>query len=159
MKGYEPAIPFNEYGSYCFVYIWRTVLRPGSQEEKLAFYENLCRDLDDRCGIQSSDVMISFTQNTDRIGPSARGRRSLAAVIFDPTHTNRVHPTDGPVRPVGNDRKALLADGLQGGQIARPSIASDIRRLLNLRALIGGSQIADNKNRKSSASIHALPFT
>jgi hypothetical protein len=41
------------------------VSRPRSRDEKLSFYENLCADLQQHCGIASTDVMISFVQNTD----------------------------------------------------------------------------------------------
>ncbi|MVA12223.1 tautomerase family protein [Agrobacterium vitis] len=41
------------------------VSRPRAQAEKLAFYDNLCRDLHEKCGMAASDVMISFVSNTD----------------------------------------------------------------------------------------------
>ncbi|NTB97272.1 tautomerase family protein [Agrobacterium tumefaciens] len=41
------------------------VSRPRKKEEKIAFYDDLCRDLQAKCGIASSDVMISFIENTD----------------------------------------------------------------------------------------------
>lgn len=39
--------------------------RPRSREEKQAFYENLCHDLSAECGIEASDVMVAFTENSD----------------------------------------------------------------------------------------------
>lgn len=41
------------------------VSRPRSRDEKVRFYDNLCRTLQEKCGIAASDVMISFVQNTD----------------------------------------------------------------------------------------------
>lgn len=41
------------------------ISRPRAQLEKLAFYDNLCRDLYEKCGIVASDVMLSFVANTD----------------------------------------------------------------------------------------------
>jgi len=41
------------------------ISRPRSRDEKLHFYQNLCADLFDRCGVPPEDVMISFVQNTD----------------------------------------------------------------------------------------------
>ena len=41
------------------------VSRPRSREEKLAFYKNLCDDLDEKCHISSEDVMVSFVLNSD----------------------------------------------------------------------------------------------
>ncbi|KAB0677245.1 tautomerase family protein [Aureimonas leprariae] len=41
------------------------VSRPRPREQKLSFYANLCTDLREQCGIEPSDVMIAFMQNTD----------------------------------------------------------------------------------------------
>jgi hypothetical protein len=41
------------------------VSRPRSRDEKIRFYETLCRELSDNCGILAEDVMISFVQNSD----------------------------------------------------------------------------------------------
>ncbi|KAB0675512.1 tautomerase family protein [Aureimonas leprariae] len=41
------------------------VSRPRSREAKLAFYDRLCSALRERCGIEPSDVKVSFTQNSD----------------------------------------------------------------------------------------------
>lgn len=41
------------------------VSRPREQAQKVAFYDNLCRDLKEKCAIEPSDVMISFLENTD----------------------------------------------------------------------------------------------
>ncbi|NTH16622.1 tautomerase family protein [Agrobacterium rhizogenes] len=41
------------------------VTRPRSQAEKLSFYEILAKGLSTKCGIASSDLMVSVTQNTD----------------------------------------------------------------------------------------------
>jgi hypothetical protein len=39
--------------------------RPRSEGSKLAFFEDLCRLLKVRCGIESSDVIVSIVTNTD----------------------------------------------------------------------------------------------
>jgi hypothetical protein len=39
--------------------------RPRRQEDKLLFYQALCRELEESCRIQSSDVVVSIVTNTD----------------------------------------------------------------------------------------------
>lgn len=41
------------------------VTRPRTAEQKQAFYSNLCADLLEKCGVSSSDLMISVVENTD----------------------------------------------------------------------------------------------
>ncbi|MGG6898650.1 tautomerase family protein [Rhizobium sp. BR 315] len=41
------------------------VSRPRGRQAKVDFYHNLCVALDKTCGIQASDVMISFVENSD----------------------------------------------------------------------------------------------
>lgn len=41
------------------------VSRPRPRAEKLAFYEGLTAQLTEKCRIPSSDVMVSFVENTD----------------------------------------------------------------------------------------------
>ncbi|MGK6316644.1 tautomerase family protein [Neorhizobium sp. DT-125] len=41
------------------------VSRPRDQAQKIAFYDILCKDLRSKCGIDASDVMISFVENSD----------------------------------------------------------------------------------------------
>jgi hypothetical protein len=50
------------------------VSRPRSRAEKIAFYNDVCMALEDRCGIAPSDVMISFTENTDEDWSFGKGR-------------------------------------------------------------------------------------
>lgn len=50
------------------------VSRPRSREEKLAFYTNLCADLEARCGLASTDVMVSFVINSDACWSFGKGR-------------------------------------------------------------------------------------
>lgn len=54
--------------------LFEVVSRPRERKEKLAFYENLCRDLERDCGIAPSDVMISFVENTDEDWSFGHGR-------------------------------------------------------------------------------------
>ena len=39
--------------------------RPRRQEDKLGFYQELCRELEESCGIQPIDVVVSVVTNTD----------------------------------------------------------------------------------------------
>ena len=39
--------------------------RPRQQEEKLTFYRELCRELEQSCRIAPSDVVVSLVTNTD----------------------------------------------------------------------------------------------
>ena len=48
--------------------------RPRDQDEKLDFYNSLCESLAAICGMASSDVMISFVQNTDEDWSFGKGR-------------------------------------------------------------------------------------
>jgi hypothetical protein len=41
------------------------ISRPRSEAEKTFFYRELCRNLKQHCGIEDSDVMVSFVNNTD----------------------------------------------------------------------------------------------
>ncbi|MDL2409993.1 tautomerase family protein [Rhizobium calliandrae] len=50
------------------------VSRPRATDEKTAFYETLCAALQERCGTAPTDVMVSFTQNTDEDWSFGRGR-------------------------------------------------------------------------------------
>ncbi|NTE84536.1 tautomerase family protein [Agrobacterium tumefaciens] len=50
------------------------VSRSRSSEEKTTFYETLCSALQERCATAPTDVMVSFTQNTDEDWSFGRGR-------------------------------------------------------------------------------------
>ncbi len=50
------------------------VSRPRGKEAKQEFYKNLCDDLLAKCGIAATDVMISFTENTDEDWSFGNGR-------------------------------------------------------------------------------------
>ncbi|MDL2403548.1 tautomerase family protein [Rhizobium mayense] len=50
------------------------VSRPRTTEEKTSFYETLCAALQQRCETASTDVMVSFTSNTDEDWSFGRGR-------------------------------------------------------------------------------------
>ena len=48
--------------------------RPRSRLEKQNFYEFLCREPLQRCGVKSSDVFVSITQNADEDWSFGYGR-------------------------------------------------------------------------------------
>lgn len=48
--------------------------RPRSQAAKLAFYENLVRELQEHAGIEPRDVMVSIVENSDADWSFAHGR-------------------------------------------------------------------------------------
>ena len=47
------------------VVIVTVTTRPRRQEEKLTFYGELCRELEQSCQIKPSDVVVSLVTNTD----------------------------------------------------------------------------------------------
>jgi len=48
--------------------------RPRSRLEKQNFYESLCQELLRRCGVKTSDVVVSITQNADEDWSFGYGR-------------------------------------------------------------------------------------
>lgn len=48
--------------------------RPRSREQKEAFYRLLCEKLKERCGIESSDVMVNIILNSDQDWSFGLGR-------------------------------------------------------------------------------------
>lgn len=48
--------------------------RPRNQAAKLAFYENLVRELHDHAGIEPRDVVVSIVENSDADWSFAHGR-------------------------------------------------------------------------------------
>lgn len=48
--------------------------RPRTEAQKRLFYEELCRQLHERCGIAPSDVMVSITTNSDEDWSFGLGR-------------------------------------------------------------------------------------
>ena len=48
--------------------------RPRSRFEKQNFYELLCQELVQRCGVKASDVVVSMTQNADEDWSFGYGR-------------------------------------------------------------------------------------
>jgi len=48
--------------------------RPRTRLEKQNFYELLCHELAQRCGVKASDVVVSITQNTDEDWSFGYGR-------------------------------------------------------------------------------------
>jgi len=48
--------------------------RPRSRFEKQNFYELLCQELVQRCGVKASDVVVSITQNADEDWSFGYGR-------------------------------------------------------------------------------------
>jgi phenylpyruvate tautomerase PptA (4-oxalocrotonate tautomerase family) len=56
------------------VVIVQVTTRPRTQVEKEAFYELLCQELVQRCGMKASDVVVSITENTDEDWSFGYGR-------------------------------------------------------------------------------------
>jgi hypothetical protein len=50
------------------------ISRPRSEESKLKFYAELCRELESSCNIPPSDVMVSMVINSDADWSFANGR-------------------------------------------------------------------------------------
>lgn len=50
------------------------VSRPRGRDTKVAFYRNLSLSLADKCGLAASDLMISFTENSDEDWSFGYGR-------------------------------------------------------------------------------------
>jgi phenylpyruvate tautomerase PptA (4-oxalocrotonate tautomerase family) len=48
--------------------------RPHPQADKQRFYELLCRELVERCGMKASDLVVSITQNADEDWSFGYGR-------------------------------------------------------------------------------------
>ncbi|MGB8988337.1 MAG: tautomerase family protein [Candidatus Sulfotelmatobacter sp.] len=56
------------------IVIVQVTTRPRSRLEKQNFYELLCRELLQRCGVKASDVFVSITQNADEDWSFGYGR-------------------------------------------------------------------------------------
>ncbi len=56
------------------VVILSVTSRPRTAAQKQFFYEELCRELKERCGIASSDVMVSIAINSDEDWSFGLGR-------------------------------------------------------------------------------------
>ena len=58
--------------------IWCVVLsvtsRPRRREQKVAFYAGLAEQLQQRCGLEPSDLVVSITENTDADWSFGHGR-------------------------------------------------------------------------------------
>ncbi|MGC2371708.1 MAG: tautomerase family protein [Candidatus Sulfotelmatobacter sp.] len=52
----------------------QVMTRPRSRLEKQSFYELLCQELVQRCGVKASDVFVSVTQNADEDWSFGYGR-------------------------------------------------------------------------------------
>lgn len=50
------------------------VSRPRGRQAKVDFYQNLCLALEKKCGVQPSDIMISFVENSDEDWSFGYGR-------------------------------------------------------------------------------------
>jgi hypothetical protein len=57
-----------------YVVVVTVVSRPRSDESKRVFYEELCGELMESCGITPDDVAVSFTINSDADWSFGRGR-------------------------------------------------------------------------------------
>ncbi len=47
------------------VVVLQVTSRPRPREQKQAFYADVARQLEQRCGLAPTDLMVSFTENTD----------------------------------------------------------------------------------------------
>ncbi|RUL77635.1 tautomerase family protein [Dyella choica] len=56
------------------VVVVTVISRPRSEQEKTFFYAELCRELKISCGIEESDVVVSFVNNTDADWSFGNGR-------------------------------------------------------------------------------------
>ena len=63
------SIPRTEH-----IVMVQVTTRPRSRLEKQNFYELLCRELLQRCGVKASDVVVAITQNADEDWSFGYGR-------------------------------------------------------------------------------------
>ena len=56
------------------VVVVQVISRPRKKKEKVAFYQNLCEELERKCGIASSDIMVSIVENSDEDWSFGLGR-------------------------------------------------------------------------------------
>lgn len=56
------------------VVVIQVISRKRTLEKKKAFYEYVCQELVSKCGIKSSDVMVSIVENTDEDWSFGYGR-------------------------------------------------------------------------------------
>jgi hypothetical protein len=47
------------------VVVVQVISRPRKKKKKVAFYQSLCEELERKCGIASSDIMVSIVENSD----------------------------------------------------------------------------------------------
>jgi len=56
------------------VVVIQVTSRPRPHEQKVALYRLVCEQLENRCGISPSDVMVSIVENTDEDWSFGHGR-------------------------------------------------------------------------------------
>ena len=56
------------------VIVLQVTTRPRPQAQKQDFYQRLCQELNERCGIKATDMMVSMVQNTDEDWSFGNGR-------------------------------------------------------------------------------------
>jgi phenylpyruvate tautomerase PptA (4-oxalocrotonate tautomerase family) len=56
------------------VVVVQVISRPRKKREKIAFYRNLCEELERACGIAPADVMVSIVENSDEDWSFGLGR-------------------------------------------------------------------------------------
>ena len=56
------------------VVVVQVISRPRKKKEKVAFYQNLCEELERACGIARSDVVVSIVENSDEDWSFGLGR-------------------------------------------------------------------------------------
>jgi malonate semialdehyde decarboxylase len=56
------------------VVVLQVVTRRRTQEDKQAFYQRLCSDLERECGLSPDDLIVSLVENGDADWSFGRGR-------------------------------------------------------------------------------------
>ncbi|MFK0207834.1 tautomerase family protein [Agrobacterium sp. NPDC090283] len=62
LRALDTGLGFERSQKFVLVEV---VSRPRQRAEKLAFYQGLAMELEKCCGVPSSDVMVSFVENSD----------------------------------------------------------------------------------------------
>ncbi|MDX8479857.1 tautomerase family protein [Mesorhizobium sp. VK24D] len=71
MRALDTGLGFSRTDKFVLLEV---VSRPRGKAAKVAFYENVCTALQQKCSIAASDVMVSFTENSDEDWSFGHGR-------------------------------------------------------------------------------------